>query len=120
MARLVKRPPPADRSDCGFAFGDDGIHLAKSIRVFGCVVSAEEKLAAGGKHGAYACSGTAPVAPVGSGQLWAGQCSGHDSSVLALRHSGRVPGAWSAASEWRGRSTLTDVWGLRVVPEGVS
>jgi len=102
MARLVKRPPPADRSDCGFAFGDDGIHLAKSIRVFGCVVSAEEKLAAGGKHGAYACSGTAPVAPVGSGQLWAGQCSGHDSSVLALRHSGRVPGAWSAASEWRG------------------
>ena len=68
------------------------VHFTQTGFVLGGVVTAEEKFSTGREHNTCASPCTAPVAPVRCCQLWAGQCSGHDSSVLACGLS-RSPGA---------------------------
>lgn len=68
------------------------VHFTQTVFVLLGVVTAEEKFSSGREHNTCASPCTAPVAPVGSCQLWAGQCSGHDSSVLAFGVT-RLPGA---------------------------
>jgi hypothetical protein len=82
-----------DRRLIEYGIGDDGgVHRAESILVLIGVVLAEEKFSTSREDRAHAGSRTTPVAPVGSGQWGAGQCSGHDSSVLAFGVT-RLPGA---------------------------
>ncbi len=71
--------------------GDDrGAEFTETVRVFMGVVTAEQQFATGRKDGSDTSGGTAPIAPVGGGQLRAGQRTGHDSSKLATTDNGRL------------------------------
>ena len=79
--------------NCGVRFGRHRcVYFTQPVLVRFRVVAAEQEFSTGRKHNTCASPSTAPVAPVGSCQLWAGQCSGHDSSVLAFGVT-RLPGA---------------------------
>ena len=83
-ARRISRLTRTDRSE-GALTGDRGVQLTQPVGVLVGVVAAEEKLSSGREHGTYPSAGSAPIAAIGSRQLGTGQCSGHDSSVLAFR-----------------------------------
>jgi hypothetical protein len=62
---------------------DRGSEFTETIGVLVGVVSAEQQFATRGKDGADTSGSIAPIAAICSGQLRAGQRTGHDSSKLA-------------------------------------
>ncbi len=99
-----------------------GRQLTQAVGVRTGVMPAEQQLSSGGKYGANLCGGAAAVAPIGSGELGAGErrCRHRSSPSVPVpgwpRYLCRLRSRRRGCSAVLALPTLTDVWRAGSVP----
>ena len=91
----------------GFAGLDVRLEFLQFRRVLTGMVLAEQQFTTGRQDCPDACGGAAPIATVGSGQLRAGKCAGHDFSFRPGQASATGPGRTVCATHGMYPSTRT-------------